>query len=149
MIFDKDDLSMFVPLFLLTPSSSSDSCSLFTSILLLQSWQWSVIETTCSTLRGQKIPLFSAGLPHNMVAAQVAHQASLIQLKDTEDAHKKDFATVFGVMGENMETTHFFCSKFKENEAVQRKALLLNLERETIKDGPTLPVVIVVGRQGL
>ena len=49
----------------------------------------SAIDVMNSIARGQKIPLFSAaGLPHNEVAAQIARQASLVQLKDTMDSHE-------------------------------------------------------------
>jgi V-type H+-transporting ATPase subunit B len=60
----------------------------------------SAIDVMNSIARGQKIPLFSAaGLPHNEVAAQVARQASLVKLKDTQDSHEDNFAMVFGAMG--------------------------------------------------
>ena len=73
-------------------------------------------------MRSQKTPLFSVGLPHNKVAAQVARQASLFQIKDTKDAHKENFATVFGFMGENMDTDSFFCV-VTERQGLQRGRL--------------------------
>jgi len=46
----------------------------------------SALDVQCSIARGQKIPLFSAaGLPHNDIAAQIARQAQLVQLKSTLD----------------------------------------------------------------
>ena len=72
-----------------------------------------------SIARGQKIPPFAAGLPHNKVAALVARQASFVQLKDSQDAHEETLATIFCVMGVNMETACFFCSNFEERRAMQ------------------------------
>ena len=82
----------------------------FLLLLLLQSWQRFAINTMSSIAGSQTIPFFSAGLPYNKV--------SLVQLKDTKDAHKENLTTVFGVMGEIMETTRFFCSNFKESGAM-------------------------------
>ena len=44
-----------------------------------------------------------------------AINASLLQLNYTQDAHNKNFATVFGVMGIEMEMTDIFCSDFEES----------------------------------
>ena len=41
-------------------------------------------------MASDKVP-FSVGLPQNKVAALVALQASFIQLKDYQDAHKENF----------------------------------------------------------
>jgi V-type H+-transporting ATPase subunit B len=90
----------------------------------------SAIDVMNSIARGQKIPIFSAaGLPHNEVAAQIARQASLVKLKDTQDGHDDNFAIVFGAMGVNMETARFFRSDFEESGAMQRTALFLNLAK--------------------
>ena len=69
-------------------------------------------------------------------------QASFVQLKDSQ-AHKENFVTVFGAMGVKIETAHFFCSNFKENGAMQRMVLFLNLARER------LPAMIAADRQEL
>ena len=98
----------------------------------------SAIDVMNSVARGQKIPIFSAaGLPHNEVAAQIARQASLVQLKDTTDSHEENFAIVFGAMGVNMETARFFRSDFEESGAMQRTALFLNLAND-----PTIERII-------
>ena len=55
-------------------------------------------------VHGQKIPPFSAGHPNNKVATLVARQASFVQLKDSQDAHKETFATICWVTEVNMET---------------------------------------------
>ena len=53
-----------------------------------------------SIVRCQKIPIFcTAGLPHNEVDTQVAHQASLVQLKDTQDTHEENFTLSLGAWG--------------------------------------------------
>ena len=72
----------------------------------------------------------------------------IFQFNDTQDTHKENFSTIFGVMGVNTETAHFFCSDFGESGAMQRTTLFLNLAREIIKDGPALPAVIVENCQG-
>eukprot|EP01041_Mallomonas_annulata_P009773 gene9773-20322_t len=98
----------------------------------------SAIDVMNSIARGQKIPLFSAaGLPHNEVAAQICRQASLVQLKDTQDGHQDNFAIVFGAMGVNMETARFFRNDFEESGAMQRTALFLNLAND-----PTIERII-------
>jgi len=95
----------------------------------------SAIDTMMSIARGQKIPLFSAaGLPHNEIAAQICRQAGLV------DSHRKDgeqFAIVFGAMGVNRETARFFVNDFKENGAMQRTVLFLNLAMD-----PTIERII-------
>ena len=98
----------------------------------------SAIDVMNSIARGQKIPLFSAaGLPHNEVAAQIARQASLVQLKDTQDSHEDNFAMVFGAMGVNMETARFFRNDFEESGSIARTALFLNLAND-----PTIERII-------
>mmetsp|Transcript_14361 Transcript_14361/g.37784 ORF Transcript_14361/g.37784 Transcript_14361/m.37784 type:complete len:492 (+) Transcript_14361:64-1539(+) len=98
----------------------------------------SAIDVMNSIARGQKIPLFSAaGLPHNEVAAQIARQASLVQLKDTMDSHEDNFAMVFGAMGVNMETARFFRNDFEESGSIARTALFLNLAND-----PTIERII-------
>ena len=104
----------------------------------------SATNTTDSIVRVQKIPIFSnTGLPHNKVASQVARQVSLVQIKDTQDTHKENFATFFGVTRVNTETVHFFCSDCMESREMQQTAPFLNLVRERIKDGPVSQAVIV------
>ena len=85
---------------------------------------------------GKNIPIFfAANFPHNKVAAQIINQASLFQLKDTQNAHKESCAIVFGAMGVNMETARFFCSDFEESGAMQRTALFLNLAKAPVGGG--------------
>ena len=69
------------------------------------------IETGISTIdgmntlvRGQKLPIFSgSGLPHNMLAAQIARQAKVL-------SGGESFAVVFGAMGITSEEANYFIS---------------------------------------
>ncbi|OIR57602.1 MAG: V-type proton ATPase subunit B [Amphiamblys sp. WSBS2006] len=93
----------------------------------------SSIDVMNSVARGQKIPIFSAaGLPHNELAAQICRQASL-HGSDGEN----NFAIVFGAMGVNMETARFFQQEFRENGAMDRVTLFLNLAND-----PTIERII-------
>eukprot|EP00951_Prasinocladus_malaysianus_P027060 scaffold241782_cov49-Prasinocladus_malaysianus.AAC.1 len=95
----------------------------------------STIDVMNTIARGQKIPLFSAaGLPHNEIAAQICRQASLV---DRPGVEKEDFAIVFGAMGVNMETAHFFKQDFEENGSMERVSLFLNLAND-----PTIERII-------
>jgi V-type H+-transporting ATPase subunit B len=95
----------------------------------------SAIDTMMSIARGQKIPLFSAaGLPHNEIAAQICRQAGLVE------SHAKDgdsFAIVFAAMGVNRETARYFINDFKENGAMEKTVLFLNLAND-----PTIERII-------
>ena len=66
-----------------------------------------------SIARVQKTPTFSFSLPHNKVATPITRQASFVQLKDSQDFHEENFATVFGVMEVNM-------AIFEESRETQR-----------------------------
>ena len=77
------------------------------------------------------------------MAALIARQASFVQLKDSQNTHKENFATVCVVIEVNMVMARFFCFNFKESKAMQRMTLLLDLARER------LLAVIVMKRQGL
>ena len=81
----------------------------------------SSIDGMNTLVRGQKLPIFSgAGLPHNLLAAQIARQA-----KVTGQAEK--FAVVFAAMGITYEESAFFIREFEESGALERAVLFLNL----------------------
>lgn len=81
----------------------------------------SSIDGMNTLVRGQKLPLFSgAGLPHNLLASQIARQA-----KVTGQAEK--FAVVFAAMGITYEESAFFIREFEESGALERAVLFLNL----------------------
>jgi V/A-type H+-transporting ATPase subunit B len=81
----------------------------------------STIDTLLTLVRGQKLPLFSgSGLPHNMLAAQIARQAKVL---GTEE----EFAVIFCAMGITADEARFFRDDFEETGALDRVALFLNL----------------------
>jgi len=87
----------------------------------------SAIDTMTSIARGQKIPLFSAaGLPHNLIAAQICRQASLVKGKDVLDHSAENFCIVFAAMGVNLETARFFKTDFEVNGSMDRVVLFMN-----------------------
>jgi len=81
----------------------------------------SSIDGLNTLVRGQKLPIFSgSGLPHNMMAAQIARQARVLGEKET-------FAVVFGAMGITFEEAQFFIKDLRETGAMERAILFLNL----------------------
>eukprot|EP00899_Mesostigma_viride_P002911 jgi/Mesvir1/12620/Mv09319-RA.1 len=106
----------------------------------------STIDVMNSIARGQKIPLFSAaGLPHNVIAAQICRQAGLVKKQHNEgdlmkthgDDGPSEFAIVFAAMGVSMETAQYFKQDFEENGSMERVTLFLNLAND-----PTIERII-------
>ena len=65
----------------------------------------SVIDGMITLVRGQKLPIFSgSGMSHNLVAAQIARQASVIGTQD-------DFAVVFAAIGVQYSEAGIFQTK--------------------------------------
>ncbi|HEY8423896.1 MAG TPA: V-type ATP synthase subunit B [Clostridia bacterium] len=84
----------------------------------------SAIDGLNTLVRGQKLPIFSAsGLPHAMLAAQIARQA---KVRGTDEK----FAVVFAAMGITFEEAHFFINSFKETGAIDRSVLFVNLAND-------------------
>ncbi len=84
----------------------------------------SSIDGMNTLVRGQKLPLFSAsGLPHNVLAAQIARQAKVL-------SSSENFSVVFAAMGITSEEANFFIRQFEETGALQRTALFLNLSSD-------------------
>ncbi|MDG6939068.1 MAG: V-type ATP synthase subunit B [Nitrososphaerota archaeon] len=82
------------------------------------------IDGMNTLVRGQKLPLFSAsGLPHNVLAAQIARQAKVL-------GGSENFAVVFAAMGITSEEANFFIRQFEETGALERTALFLNLSSD-------------------
>ena len=81
----------------------------------------SSIDGLNTLVRGQKLPIFSgAGLPHNLLAAQIARQA-------TVPGKGEEFAVVFAAIGvQNSEAT-FFRRSLEESGAIKRSILYINL----------------------
>ena len=81
----------------------------------------SAIDGMNTLVRGQKLPIFSgSGLPHNMLAAQIARQAKVL-------GEEEQFAVVFAAMGITYEEANFFKKSFEEAGAIERTVLFLNL----------------------
>jgi len=81
----------------------------------------SVIDGLFSLVRGQKLPIFSvSGLPHNMIAAQVARQA-------TVRGEGEQFAVVFAGIGLRKTEAEFFLEQFRETGAIDRMTAVINL----------------------
>jgi len=90
----------------------------------------SVIDGMCSLIRGQKLPIFSAsGLPHNILAAQIARQAEI--------ASGEDFYIVFAAMGIKHDEAAFFQRSFERGGAIKRVAMFINLAED-----PTMERII-------
>jgi len=81
----------------------------------------SVIDGMNTLVRGQKLPIFSgAGLPHSMLAAQVARQATVL-------GRAEEFAVVFAAIGVQHSEARFFKKTLEESGAIKRSILFLNL----------------------
>jgi len=96
------------------------------------------IETGISTIdgmntlvRGQKLPIFSgSGLPHNLLAAQIARQAKVL-------GKEEEFAVIFAAMGITFEEASFFKKDFERTGALEKVVMFINLA-----DDPTIERII-------
>lgn len=95
----------------------------------------SVIDGMLTLVRGQKLPIFSgAGMPHNMLAAQVARQATVLGTGE-------EFAVVFCGIGVQHVEAAFFRRTLEESGAMKRSALFLNLADDPAIERTTTPKV--------
>lgn len=79
----------------------------------------SSIDVMNTLVRGQKLPIFSgAGLPHDMIAAQIARQARV---------KAEGFCVVFAAMGVKYDTARFFIKSFEESGVLDRVSIFLSL----------------------
>ncbi len=84
----------------------------------------STIDGMNTLVRGQKLPIFSgSGLPHNILAAQIARQA-------TVRGEHEEFAVVFSAIGIKYDDYYFFKKFFEETGALNRVAMFVNLADE-------------------
>ena len=84
----------------------------------------SAIDGMNTLVRGQKLPIFSgSGLPHNVLAAQIARQA-------TVRGEEEEFAVVFAAIGIKYDDYLFFRKFFEETGALNRVAMFVNLADE-------------------
>jgi V/A-type H+-transporting ATPase subunit B len=110
----------------------------------------SAIDIMNSLVRGQKLPIFSgAGLPHDQMAIQIAHQAHLRKFTASDDnAVKKqavsdgtaetnvvndndNFAMVFVAIGVPYDSAELFRSAMEASGALEHTALFLNLASDS------------------
>ncbi|MFO1427657.1 MAG: V-type ATP synthase subunit B [Steroidobacteraceae bacterium] len=85
----------------------------------------SAIDLMNSLVRGQKLPLFSAGgLPHDRLATEIAQRARLRGEK------REEFAIVFVGMGVSHDTAEQFRRAMESSGALGHTALFLNLADE-------------------
>jgi V/A-type H+-transporting ATPase subunit B len=81
----------------------------------------SVIDGMLTLVRGQKLPIFSgSGMPHNILAAQIARQATVVGTKE-------DFAVVLAAKGVQYSDAQYFKRSLEESGALRRSVLFLNL----------------------
>lgn len=81
----------------------------------------SVIDGMLTLVRGQKLPIFSgSGMPHNILAAQIARQATVVGTKE-------EFAVVFAAIGVQYSDAQYFKRSLEESGALRRSVLFLNL----------------------
>ena len=84
----------------------------------------SAIDGLNTLVRGQKLPIFSMnGLPHANLAAQIAHQATVLGKNDK-------FAVVFCAVGITFEEAEFFMDDFRRTGALERTVMFVNLANE-------------------
>ncbi|HYF99786.1 MAG TPA: V-type ATP synthase subunit B [Candidatus Saccharimonadales bacterium] len=82
------------------------------------------IDGMNTLVRGQKLPIFSgAGLPHNLLASQIARQAKVL-------GSSENFSVVFAAIGITSEEANFFVKQFEESGALGRSVLFLNLSSD-------------------
>jgi len=91
----------------------------------------STIDVMNSLVRGQKLPIFSgAGLPHDQLAIQIAHQARL--RKGSKQAPEGDeFAMVFVAIGVPYDSAERFRSAMEASGALEHTLLFLNLASDS------------------
>jgi V/A-type H+-transporting ATPase subunit B len=84
------------------------------------------VDLMNSLVRGQKLPIFSAGgLPHDRIAVQIAAHARLL------GADQQDFAIVFCGIGVPYTTAEYFRRSLEQSGALERSALFLNLASDS------------------
>jgi len=89
----------------------------------------SAIDGLTTLIRGQKLPVFSGnGLPHNILAVQIARQAQLT----VEDGQDDNFAIVFAAMGVKNDVASYFIRSFEESGVLEKVTMFLNLANDPV-----------------
>lgn len=103
----------------------------------------SAIDGLNTLVRGQKLPIFSgSGLPHSMLAAQIARQATV--LGDNED-----FAVVFAAIGITFEEAEFFIEDFRKTGAIERTVMFTNLANDPAIERISTPRMAITAAEYL
>ena len=91
----------------------------------------STIDIMNSLVRGQKLPIFSgAGLPHDQLAIQIAHQARLRKTGKQATAGD-EFAMVFVAIGVPYDSAERFRTAMEASGALEHTLLFLNLASDS------------------
>ena len=91
----------------------------------------STIDIMNSLVRGQKLPIFSgAGLPHDQLAIQIAHQAHL-RKTDGHASAEDEFAMVFVAIGVPYDSAEHFRASMESSGALEHTLLFLNLASDS------------------
>ncbi len=89
----------------------------------------SAIDGLTTLIRGQKLPIFSGnGLPHNILAVQIARQAQL----SAESAEADKFAIVFAAMGVKNDVAAYFKKSFEESGVLEKVTMFVNLANDPV-----------------
>ena len=89
---------------------------------------FTAIDLMNSLVRGQKLPLFSAGgLPHDRIAVDIACNARL----PGDMGEGRDFAIVFAGIGIPYDGAKFFRNQMEKSGALARTVLFLNLASDS------------------
>lgn len=89
----------------------------------------SAIDGLTTLIRGQKLPVFSGnGLPHDILAVQIARQAQL----SAEAADKENFAIIFAAMGVKNDVAAYFRKSFEESGVLEKVTMFLNLANDPV-----------------
>lgn len=89
----------------------------------------SAIDGLTTLIRGQKLPVFSGnGLPHDILAVQIARQAQL----SAEAADKDNFAIIFAAMGVKNDVAAYFRKSFEESGVLEKVTMFLNLANDPV-----------------
>jgi len=81
----------------------------------------SAVDALYTLVRGQKLPIFSGdGLPHNLLAAQIARQAKVL-------GEKEEFVVIFATMGITADEARYFREEFEKRGALDHLAMFVNL----------------------
>jgi V/A-type H+-transporting ATPase subunit B len=92
----------------------------------------STIDIMNSLVRGQKLPIFSgAGLPHDQLAIQIAHQAHLRKSGKRAAGDDDEFAMVFVAIGVPYDSAESFRSAMEASGALEHTLLFLNLASDS------------------